>query len=492
MKEHNSTNKLNHLFNNVETPYIIFDCNYYIIDYNPSAKNIIPKDMLISTMVNQIYLPIIKNGVENKFPFIISEKRRLNKTVLYTSSSSYKLIVKPIEENLFLMECIEINAVKRSNTFLIKKINDFVMKSSILEKLIAIKSKNIDLKNVSAIEILELFEEQLNMQFELDDAISDIIVPIISKDASIYTVAYIVLSKLKQLTQCEAGLIISGEFTSKNFNIFNNFGLKNILPLLGNENKICNEFMKFDYSFFYNNYEDIAKNILTSFEYNCSYKMHIFNIMLLPINIENSRIGELVLFNSKSNFTNNHLEIAKRLVQLYSLVYERDRSLYNLEIQAYRDVLTNCLNRRAGLLMLENIYETSKRYSKIFSIVFIDINGLKLINDTLGHEYGDKLIKITAEIIDNLLRHSDIFIRFGGDEFLLVLPGTNLEQSFIVTERIQNELDNFNNSEKIPFEIGISKGNVVYDKDCKYTLNELIEKADSLMYIDKRNQKNSQ
>lgn len=485
MKSNKSNNKFDELLNYVETPYIIFNNNYSIIYYNPAAKDILSEDKLISSMINEAYWPIIKNGVENKFPFIISEKRRLNKNVLVTSTSSYKLVVKPIKENQFLMECIEINAVKRSNTFLIKKIKDFVTKSTILEKLIAIKSKDIDIKNISAIEILELFEEQLSIQFEIDDAISDIIVPIISMDASIHDVADIILAKLKQLTNCDIGIIISRDFTNKEFKIIEKFDSNNIFPKLATSQQMCNYFIGFDDACFYNTSEEIT----TLSHLDKSFSSEIKNVLLIPIWDKHSKIGELVLFNCENVFRTHHLEIAKRLVQLYSLSYQRDRSIYNLEISASKDVLTNCFNRRAGLLMLEKVYELSKRYSKIFSIIFIDINGLKITNDTFGHKYGDALIKTTASIIDNLLRRSDILIRLGGDEFLLVLPNTSLEQSKKVTQRIQDEIDNYNKSEEKPFQISISKGQTVYDKDCNLTLNELIDKADTLMYKDKQNYK---
>ncbi|GAA0180288.1 hypothetical protein SH2C18_30100 [Clostridium sediminicola] len=480
-----SNNKLDELLNYVETPYIIFDTNYYIMYYNPAAKNIISEDNLISSMINKAYWPIIKNGVENKFPFIISEKRRLNKTVLSTSTSSYKLVVKPIKESQFLMECIEINAVKRSNTFLIKKVKDFVMKSTILEKLLAIKSKDIDIKNISAIEILELFEEQLSIQFEIDDAISDIIVPIISMNASIHDVADIMLAKLKQLTNCDIGIIISRDFTNKEFKIIEKFDSINIFPKLATSQQICNHFMSFNDACFYNNLKEVA----TLSGLDKTFNNKIKNILLTPIWDKDSKIGELVLFNCENSFKSHHLEIAKRLVQLYSLSYQRGRSIYNLEISASKDVLTNCFNRRAGLLMLEKVYELSKRYSKIFSIIYLDINELKTTNDTYGHQYGDSLIKSTAEIIDNILRRSDILIRLGGDEFLLVLPNTNLEQSKKVTNRIQDEIDAYNKSERKPFKLSISTGQAMYDKDCNLTLNELIDKADSLMYKDKQNYK---
>ncbi|WP_028857304.1 sensor domain-containing diguanylate cyclase [Psychrilyobacter atlanticus] len=158
--------------------------------------------------------------------------------------------------------------------------------------------------------------------------------------------------------------------------------------------------------------------------------------------------------------------------------------LYNL---ATYDVMTGILNRHTGLEKLERNFKMSQNNNKIFTIAFIDINDLKYVNDRYSHEEGDKLIKNIVKIIENSLKSEDIFLRFGGDEFILGFNRLNLLEVNLLFNEIEEKLENYDNKSKKEYTHSISVG-VVECRENK-TLDEYVNIADINMYENKRYKK---
>ncbi|QZY54054.1 sensor domain-containing diguanylate cyclase [Crassaminicella profunda] len=150
------------------------------------------------------------------------------------------------------------------------------------------------------------------------------------------------------------------------------------------------------------------------------------------------------------------------------------------------DAMTNVLNRRAGMAFLsDRIHQAIKDTSKV-SVCFIDINGLKEVNDILGHEAGDELILTAVNVIKSCIRELDFVIRLGGDEFLIVFHNAPAEQAEKVWERINNEYQRINKNENRKYLISISHGIAeVEGNDIQY-IDKIINLADERMYIEKR------
>jgi len=147
------------------------------------------------------------------------------------------------------------------------------------------------------------------------------------------------------------------------------------------------------------------------------------------------------------------------------------------------DELTGVYNRRVGLEKLErNIIETTELNNPL-TICYIDVNNLKIVNDKLGHNFGDLLILDVVELIKKNIRDTDYISRFGGDEFVLVLSNTNAENAEIITNRIQNSIQDFNEISDKNYLVSISLGIIEYNGI--ETLDELIERADFKMYENK-------
>ncbi len=150
------------------------------------------------------------------------------------------------------------------------------------------------------------------------------------------------------------------------------------------------------------------------------------------------------------------------------------------------DTMTGALNRRAGIDKLEDIFNRSKQYREKISICFIDINGLKDVNDNLGHTAGDELIKTSMDILKKSIRDIDFVIRLGGDEFLIVFPKTEAKDAEAAWNKAVIGFDKINDEENREYLISISHGIAEYTPQAKNYLDELISEADKKMYDEKR------
>ena len=158
-----------------------------------------------------------------------------------------------------------------------------------------------------------------------------------------------------------------------------------------------------------------------------------------------------------------------------------------LESIAYLDPLTQIYNRRFMNNIIEEEIIQNKRSPQVWSLMMIDIDFFKSINDEYGHEYGDAVLCETANFIKENIRESDTFARWGGEEFLIVLPQTNVEEAFVLTEKIRKGLDESNS--KYLQTITASFGLTQYQKG--ESQDKLIHRADQALYLSKENGRNT-
>lgn len=163
-----------------------------------------------------------------------------------------------------------------------------------------------------------------------------------------------------------------------------------------------------------------------------------------------------------------------------------------LNLYATMDEMTGAYNRRACMLLLEKQRQSSIRQNQLFVIFFMDINGLKSVNDSLGHNFGDALIISAVDAIKTSLRASDSICRLGGDEFLVILPNTNLSQSKIFLDRIQDKIKEINSEEMYTFILSLSFGVAEYSPESELTIDDLLQMADERMYKNKAEIKQQQ
>ncbi|MDF2892137.1 MAG: response regulator receiver modulated diguanylate cyclase with sensor [Clostridia bacterium] len=160
-----------------------------------------------------------------------------------------------------------------------------------------------------------------------------------------------------------------------------------------------------------------------------------------------------------------------------------------LQVYATMDILTGALNRRAGLVILEKQIQLCKRNNWDLTICYIDVDGLKDVNDTYGHQEGDDYILFVTNVLKEIIRESDGLCRLGGDEFLLMLPECDVPKADMVLKRIVKSLDEHNVRNSKPYKISFSYGLVKYDFVEQPKIGRLIAKADMEMYKHKNKKK---
>ncbi|MGC8813451.1 GGDEF domain-containing protein [Dictyoglomus sp.] len=171
-------------------------------------------------------------------------------------------------------------------------------------------------------------------------------------------------------------------------------------------------------------------------------------------------------------------------------MYKKNLELSNLnrklEELSIKDDLTGLYNRRKMDQELEKCLYIWERYNRPFSIIIIDIDDFKKINDTYGHLIGDMVLEKISKIIRENIRKSDIASRWGGEEFLILLPETNLQNATLVAEAFRRKIEeaNFGIDEKITVSVGVA--NIENNE----SIDSLIQRADKNLYKAKEYGKN--
>ncbi len=159
-----------------------------------------------------------------------------------------------------------------------------------------------------------------------------------------------------------------------------------------------------------------------------------------------------------------------------------------LEERANRDFLTGTLNRHRFTELYDYEVSSARRYKRPLSVAMIDIDDFKHINDAYGHKVGDEALIALSALLKAQLRAADLIGRFGGDEFVVAMPETDLSQAQTTFKRIRHALAEFNQSKQLPckltISIGISSSNSGYES--------LMERADEAMYQSKTTHKTQQ
>ncbi|MBE9529661.1 MAG: diguanylate cyclase [Proteobacteria bacterium] len=175
-----------------------------------------------------------------------------------------------------------------------------------------------------------------------------------------------------------------------------------------------------------------------------------------------------------------------RVIRERSLINERDKMIERLKKLSIRDPLTELYNSRHFYGQLEDEIQRSERYLHPLSLIFIDIDNFKTINDTYGHMVGDQALLLIAKKMQTSLRSQDTAYRFAGDEFTIILPETTSDNAKFVADRIKSEMEKESlvileqEITKITLSIGIAE----YQRNEKK--EQFVHRADVTMYEAKK------
>ncbi len=209
-----------------------------------------------------------------------------------------------------------------------------------------------------------------------------------------------------------------------------------------------------------------------------------------PLNVDGTALGKLEFYRRQAFGSRERNELSE-LAELLLQPLRNALTHACLQKQAFADGLTGLLNRQALDRMLPRELAAADRQGRPLTLVVIDMDRLKSINDTWGHAAGDRALKSLAEAIASSLRQSDLAFRLGGDEFLLLLPATGEAGGMRVVERIRERLARATGHagaapqaavgcERISFSAGIAASTP------GVAAADLIELADRAMYGEKR------
>jgi len=186
------------------------------------------------------------------------------------------------------------------------------------------------------------------------------------------------------------------------------------------------------------------------------------------------------------------VRVAKRTEELSEVNFElskeiarRQQAEAELRSLSLQDSLTGLYNRRGFLALAEQQWLQAYRDKRSLILFFGDLDGLKQINDTLGHQRGDQALLEAANALRQTFRKSDILARIGGDEFAIVAAQAPLEQAQVYLSRLQQTIDQVNSSGHLPFKLSISIGTAIYDQKGETSVQELMRQADQDLYAHK-------
>lgn len=198
---------------------------------------------------------------------------------------------------------------------------------------------------------------------------------------------------------------------------------------------------------------------------------------------------EMSLLQALADSTSIAMEHVQTYSELEQRVRDRTSELERANEEIHRlsltDDLTGLNNRRGFYVLAEPALRTARDHGHDCLLAFLDVDGLKHVNDEEGHDVGDALIVDVAQVLQDTLRTSDILARIGGDEFCFLVPESD-DTPLALRARLLEAFDSFNDGARRPYRLSASVGLVHAPASHSATLDELLAMADGLMYEDKK------
>jgi diguanylate cyclase (GGDEF)-like protein/PAS domain S-box-containing protein len=183
-------------------------------------------------------------------------------------------------------------------------------------------------------------------------------------------------------------------------------------------------------------------------------------------------------------------KLIKVLQELEHSNEQRQQMINKLQTLSLRDDLTGLYNRRGFFTIAGEYLQLADRKRTQMFLLFMDLDNLKWINDTLGHHKGDVALVNVAKILTKTFRKSDVKGRMGGDEFAIFPVDSTHVGAKSAEDRLRSNIKVFNADKSNPFTLSVSMGIASYDPEHPCSIEELLVRADKLMYEEKRSKQN--
>lgn len=209
------------------------------------------------------------------------------------------------------------------------------------------------------------------------------------------------------------------------------------------------------------------------------------SIVCVPLRYRSQTLGVIQLINSleQHSFCEKDLQILSTIADFTAIAIENARLLAQVNRLIITDALTGLHNDRHFHELLGYEFERARRYQTELSMVFIDLDHFKQVNDTFGHLTGSQLLREVGQVIRENSRQVDHAARYGGDEFVILLPATGKAGAFAMASNLRDKLreHNFRSDDGHPIKVTASFGIATYPQDAS-TKEELVHQADLAMY----------
>jgi two-component system cell cycle response regulator len=205
----------------------------------------------------------------------------------------------------------------------------------------------------------------------------------------------------------------------------------------------------------------------------------------IPLTAHKTVIGVLVVSGpSTPAFRRDAPSILNLVSNELTMILDNARLYEGAKRMAITDGLTKIYNHRFFQELFEKEFKRASRYNTAFSLIMLDIDLFKRLNDTYGHLYGDEILKDMATLVKGCLRTMDILARYGGEEFAILLPETDLEDAIFTAERIRMAVENhdFPQSKGKPVKVTVSQGVTSFPSSGIEKRSDIVAKADAALY----------
>jgi diguanylate cyclase (GGDEF)-like protein len=240
--------------------------------------------------------------------------------------------------------------------------------------------------------------------------------------------------------------------------------------------------------------EDVRSDIRFSPKIDEFTQPNTHSVLCVPIKGREQVLGVMELVNclGKQSFSEEHIPILESLADYAAIALENARYVQRMHELTIMDDCTALYNARHLNFVLDAEIYRSTRYGYEFSVIFFDLDHFKQVNDVHGHLVGSKLLWMIGDLLKSNLRLIDYAFRYGGDEFVIILPQTSKENALIVLRRLKDLLNSkvFFREENLNIKVTASFGVAAFPADGR-THREILSMADEAMYLVKKTTRDS-